>query len=103
MNQNEFIFTLDKKYTPYLLKAIVAVQNSEIVSYWKQDINNFYISFKQYIQKDIGKEIYSIRFYSSEITDGNWMDIGYGGIEVFDINVDIDVKTCEIISVYSSR
>lgn len=98
MNQNEFIFTLDKKYTPYLLKAIVAAQDNGMY-----DINNFYISFKKNMQKDIGKEIYSIRFYSVEITDENWMGIGYGGIDVFDTNVDIDIKTCEVIAVYGSR
>ncbi|HIC1895465.1 hypothetical protein FDK32_22555 [Citrobacter freundii] len=98
MNQNEFIFTLDKKYTPYLLKAIIAAQDNGMY-----DINNIYISFKQHMRKDIGKEIYSIRFYSTEITDENWMDIGHGGIEIFDTNVDVDIKTCEIIAVYGSR
>ncbi|WP_312974404.1 hypothetical protein [Atlantibacter sp.] len=45
MNQNEFIFTLDKKYTPYLLKAIVAAQDNGIY-----DINNFYVLFKQHMR-----------------------------------------------------
>ena len=63
----------------------------------------FYISFSNHIT--IKKEIryYTIRFYSKEITQDNWMDVGVGGIEIDDINVDINVDTGEVIYVYGSR
>ncbi|MCO6507147.1 MAG: hypothetical protein J6570_08635 [Snodgrassella sp.] len=93
------MFKLDKRYTPFLLKAIEAAKNSEFVSKCKYDINNFYISFSNHIT--IKKEIryYTIRFYSKEITQDNWMDVGVGEIEIDDINVD----TGEVIYVYGSR
>lgn len=98
-----YIFKLDKRYTPFLFKAIEAAKNSEFVSKCKYDINNFYISFSNHIT--IKKEIryYTIRFYSKEITQDNWMDVGVGGIEIDDINVDINVDTGEVIYVYGSR
>lgn len=37
------------------------------------------------------------------MTDENWMEIGHGGVDVVDINVDIDIKTCKVLSIYSSR
>ncbi|SCB98086.1 hypothetical protein [Gilliamella intestini] len=35
------IFKLDKKYTPFLFKAIEAVKKSEFVTKYKYDINHF--------------------------------------------------------------
>lgn len=91
--------SLIKDIPPFLFKAIEAAKNSEFVSKCKYDINNFYISFSNHIT--IKKEIryYTIRFYSKEITQDNWMDVGVGGIEIDDINVD----TGEVIYVYGSR
>ena len=36
-----YIFKLDKRYTPFLFKAIEAAKNSEFVSKCKYNINNF--------------------------------------------------------------
>ncbi|OCG42359.1 hypothetical protein [Gilliamella sp. Bif1-4] len=44
------IFKLDKKYTPFLFKAIEAAKKSEFVTKYKYDIDHFYIFFNNYIK-----------------------------------------------------
>ncbi|NUF49612.1 hypothetical protein [Gilliamella sp. ESL0250] len=97
------IFKLDKKYTPFLFKAIEAAKKSEFVTKYKYDIDHFYISFNNYISINNGFSCYTISFYSKEITQDNWMNIGAGGIVIDDINVDIDIDSGEVISIYTSR
>ncbi|EHS2241297.1 hypothetical protein QE004_004590, partial [Salmonella enterica subsp. enterica serovar Anatum] len=55
------------------------------------------------IRKTENVEFYTITFLSEEITQDNWMDIGSGGIEVKEVNVNINVKTKEVISIYGGR
>lgn len=101
MNQNKLIFKLDKKYTPYLLKAINAAMNSEFVISGAHDISNYYISFENETRKRNNNTCYTIHFYTSEVTQDNWMDMSAekaGGI-----NIDIDVETQEIIYIYGDR
>ncbi|OCG46339.1 hypothetical protein A9G28_00055 [Gilliamella sp. Fer1-1] len=102
MSENT-IFKLDKKYTSFLFKAIEAAKKSEFVIKHKYDIDHFYISFSHHIKINNGARCYTIRFYSEEVTQNNWMDIGSGGIVIDDINVDIDMDSGEVISIYASR
>jgi hypothetical protein len=102
MSENA-IFKLDKKYTSFLFKAIEAAKKSEFVTKYKYDIDHFYISFDNYISINNGVSCYTIRFYSREITQDNWMDVGAGGIVIDDINVDIDIDSGDVISIYASR
>ncbi|EDY3698502.1 hypothetical protein GSC45_004316, partial [Salmonella enterica] len=87
--------------TPFLFNAIIAIKNSE----WSKlyDVENFYLIFNPIIRKIENVEFYTITFLSEEITQDNWMDIGSGGIEVKEINVNINVKTKEVISIYGGR
>lgn len=101
MSQDEFIFKLDKKYTPYLLKAIGAVMNSEFVTSGMHDISKYYISFDSKTNKRNNNICYTVRFYAHEITQDNWMDMSAG--IAGGVNVDIDVMTQEIIYIYGDR
>ena len=101
MNQDEIIFKLDKEYTPYLLKAISAVMNSEFVTSGMHDISKYYISFDSKTKKRANSICYTIRFYAHEITQDNWMDMSAG--IAGGVNVDIDIKTQEIIYIYGER
>ncbi len=101
MSQDEFICKLDKKYTPYLLKAIGAVMNSEFVTSGMHDISKYYISFDGKTNKRDNKTCYTIRFYAHEITQDNWMYMSAG--IAGGVNVDIDVVTQEIIFIYGDR
>ncbi|ELW2864660.1 hypothetical protein QMI71_002957 [Salmonella enterica] len=101
MNQNELVFKLDKKYTPYLLKAINAAMNSEFVISGVHDISKYYIAFENETRKRNNNTCYTIRFYASEVTQDNWMDMSAG--KAGGINIDIDVETQEIIYIYSDR
>lgn len=101
MNQSEFIFKLDKKYTPYLLKAINAAMNSEFFTSGKHDIYKYYIVFESETRKRNNNTCYTIRFYAHEVTQDNWMNMSPG--IAGGINVDIDIKTQEIIYIYGDR
>ncbi|MEO3740256.1 hypothetical protein [Enterobacter sp. AG5470] len=101
MSQDELIFKLDKKYTPYLLKAISAVMKSEFVISGMHDISKYYISFDSKINKRANSKCYTIRFYAQEVTKDNWMDMSAG--IAGGVNVDIDIKTQEIIYIYGDR
>ena len=78
MNKSELIFKLDKKYTPYLLKAINAAMNSEFVISGNHDISKYYIAFENKARKRNNSTCYTIRFYASEVTKDNWMDMSAG-------------------------
>ncbi|PVJ90207.1 hypothetical protein C4841_23870, partial [Salmonella enterica subsp. enterica serovar Freetown] len=67
------------------------------------DVENFYLIFNPIIRTTENVEFYTITFLSEAITQDNWMDIGSGGIEVKEINVNINVKTKEVISIYGGR
>ena len=100
-NQSEFIFKLDKKYTPYLLKAINAAMNSEFFISGKHDTSKYHIAFENETRKRNNNTCYTIRFYANEVTQDNWMNISAekaGGV-----NIDIDVETQKIIYVYGDR
>lgn len=93
------ILKIDKKYTHVLLKAIDAAKNSEFVSVLKYDLDHFNISLRE--ETDLRS--YVIRFYSEEVTQDNWMDVGSGGLEIYDIIVEINIDTEEINRIYGSR
>ena len=101
MNQSELIFKIDKRYTPYLLKAINAAMNSEFVISGIHDISKYHIVFENKTRKRNNNICYTIRFYASEVTQDNWMDMSAG--KAGGINIDIDVETQEIIYVYGDR
>lgn len=101
MEQNEPIFKLDKKYTPYLLKAIMPVMKNEFVTSGIYDISTYYISFENQVRETNGSKCYTIRFYAKEVTDENWMEMSAGSAG--EVNVDIDVKTQEVIYIYGDR
>lgn len=92
MNQNEFIFKIDKKHTPFLLKAIDAVIKNGY------DISNYYIAIKNIVHKNNDHLYYTVNFYKEEVTQDNWMDMSPG--IAGGINVDIDIKTQEVIYIY---
>ncbi|EAR3927339.1 hypothetical protein PC146_003881 [Salmonella enterica] len=99
--KNRCVLEIDKELTPFLFNAIIAIKNSE----WSKlyDVENFYLIFNPIIRKTENVEFYTITFLSEEITQDNWMDIGSGGIEVKEVNVNINVKTKEVISIYGGR
>lgn len=100
---DDYLFKIDKQYTRFLFRAIDAAKNSEFVTLNKYDIDNFYVSLGNHIKTNDGIRCYTISFYSEEVTQDNWMDIGAGGIVIDDVNVDINIDTGEVIYVYGSR
>ncbi|EPF4178020.1 hypothetical protein ACSSEF_004230 [Escherichia albertii] len=75
--------------------------NSEFVISGMHDISKYYISFDRETRKRSDNICYTIHFYAHEITQGNWMDMSPG--IAGGINVDIDVKTQEIIYIHGDR
>jgi len=92
---------IPKELTPFLLTAIFAVKNSEWNGYYA--IDDFYIYINPVIRKKGDTEFYTVTFLSNDITQDNWMDIGDGFIEVKELNVDIDIKSKCVISIYGGR
>ena len=95
------LIKLDNKFTPFLFKAISAVKNSVFVTLGKYDVENFYVFFEDLVHERDGVKFYTISFYAKEVTEDNWMEVS--SHEVGGINVDIDIRTKEVISIYSDR
>ena len=95
------LIKLDNKFTPFLFKAISAVKNSVFVTSGKYDVENFYVSFEDLVHERDGLKFYTISFYAKEVTEDNWMEVS--SHEVGGINVDIDIRTKEVVSIYSDR
>ncbi|WP_155272019.1 hypothetical protein [Xenorhabdus bovienii] len=97
---DDSILKLDKKYTPFLLKAISAAQNSDLAVAMGYDISKFYIECRNHMGEN-GRSIYTINFYQIEVTEDNWMYLtpkSAGGI-----NVDLDVETGEVVYIYGDK
>ncbi|MBV6818093.1 hypothetical protein KWG64_09050 [Rahnella sp. PD12R] len=95
------LIKLDKRFTPYLFKAIHAAKGSDFVLSGMCDIENYNVLFEDIVHKRNGKEFYTISFYAKEVTKDNWMD---ASPRTFDgVNVDIDAQTQEVIYVYIDR
>ena len=92
---------ISKELTPFLLAAIFAVKNSEWNGYYA--IDDFYIYINPIIRKKGDTEFYTVTFLSNDITQDNWMGIGDGVIEVKELNVDIDIRSKCVISIYGGR
>ncbi|AMO46680.1 Hypothetical protein AKI40_0250 [Enterobacter sp. FY-07] len=90
-----------KELTPFLYNAFFAIKNSE----WSKiyDVENFHIFINPTIRKSEGLDFLTITFLSDEITEDNWMDIGSDSIEIQELNVDLDVKTKSVISIYGGK
>lgn len=92
---------ISNELTPFLLAAIFAVKNSEWNGYYA--IDDFYIYINPVIRKKGDTEFYTVTFLSNDITQDNWMGIGDGVIEVKELNVDIDIRSKCVISIYGGR
>jgi len=94
-------FRLDKKYTPFLFKAIEAVRASDLVSSGRYDVENFNIAFEDVLHERDGVHYYTVSFYAEEVTAQNWMTAT--AAEVGGVHVDIDAGTRQVIRVYGDR
>lgn len=92
---------LDKKISPFLVRAIDAARKSELALARKYDIENMHIFFDDSIHNRNGRACYTVHFYAEEVTADNWMEKSVA--EVGGLNIDIDIKTKEIISIYGDR
>ncbi|MBD2806962.1 hypothetical protein ID855_20290 [Xenorhabdus sp. ZM] len=98
MEHQDIIFKVDKKYMPFLLKAINAAR--EFAESINIDITNHHISFEKFIHSKTNEELYEINFCAIDsISDENldWMAISVDDFKW--IRVEMDPKTTEIIMV----
>lgn len=92
---------LDKKYTPFLFKAIEAVGSSDFVTSGQYDMENFNLSFEDVVHERDGVRYYTISFFAEAVTAQNWMTAT--AAEVGGLHVELDVATRQVIRVYGDR
>ena len=95
------VIKLDKKYTPFLFKAIEAVGASDLVTSGRYDVRNFNVAFEDVVHERDGARFYTVSFYAEEVTAQNWMTAT--AAQVGGVHVDLDVQTREVIRVYGDR
>lgn len=99
MDDKEYI--IDREYTPFIFNAIIGIKSSE----WSQlySVENFHIYFNKTVHSADGLKYYTITFFSDKISSDNWMEVGHGGTDVKEVNVDLDIVTKKIIRIYGGR
>lgn len=73
---------IDKAYTPFLFKAIEAVQRTNWVDSY--DLNRVHISMRK--DRYQGRDCIVVRFYAADLTNVNWMEVtsaDIGGAHVY--------------------
>lgn len=73
---------IDKTYTPFLLKAVEAVKNTNWVEDY--DLNRVHISMRK--DRYQGRDCIVVRFYAADLTNVNWMEVtsaDIGGAHVY--------------------
>lgn len=95
------VVRLDKKISPFLVRAIDAARNSELAIARQYNIEEMYILFEDTIHNRNGRACYTIHFYAEEVTASDWMSKSVR--EVGGINIDIDINTKEVIYIYGDR
>lgn len=92
---------LDKKFTPYLFKAIEAVSRSDFLTSGRYDVENFNLSFEDVVHERDGVRFYTVSFFAEEVTAESWMTATVA--EVGGLHVDLDAATRQVIRVYGDR
>ncbi|MEJ8303967.1 hypothetical protein [Saccharibacillus sacchari] len=80
--QDPAFLKIDKAHTPFLLKAIEAVQRTNWVQCY--DLNHVYISMREDRYK--GRDCIVVRFYAADLANDDWMDVtsaDIGGAHVY--------------------
>ncbi|NGZ76985.1 hypothetical protein [Saccharibacillus alkalitolerans] len=80
--ENRAFLKIDKKYTPFLLKAIEAVRRTSWAD--RYDVNKVHISMRE--DEYEGRGCIVVRFYAAELEDDNWMEVtpdDIGGAHVY--------------------
>ncbi|OWA33459.1 hypothetical protein B9G55_22625 [Saccharibacillus sp. O16] len=73
---------IDKRYVPFLLKAIEAVRKTSWAE--RYDLNKVHISMRKDQYND--RECIVVRFYAADLNESNWMDVtpdDIGGAHVY--------------------
>lgn len=73
---------IDKKYVPFLLKAIEAIRKNPWAE--RYDLNKVHLSMRE--DQYQGRDCIVVRFYAAELDEHNWMEVtpdDIGGAHVY--------------------
>lgn len=100
-NKAHQLIKIDKKFTPFLFNAFLAIKESE----WAKDydVKNYNIYINPTVRNLEGVKFYTITFLSNEINNDNWMDVGSESIQIKEINVDVNIDSKEVMRIYGGK